>query len=170
MFWYVTIALIVLLLFWMLVGPVMLQIDTVRQRYRAGLPGVLTARVVPSDGLFFLRFWLFFVPIKIDPFRQRNRRRKKKDRKSVKKKKSRFGIHSTRKILRAIRIKRLELDLDTDDFPLNAWLIPLFSVANTHQNVNMRINFEGVLHLRLDLRTRLITIIWLMITTNKHSY
>ena len=61
--------------------------------------------------------------------------------------------------LGAVRVRKLELDLDTEDFSLNALLIPAFSLVNGG-NINMQVNFEGRAALVMDLRTRIGTLIW----------
>jgi len=56
-------------------------------------------------------------------------------------------------MLHAMRIRKLHLDVDTDDFTLNAWLIPVFSAVNS-ENIRLQENIEGNATLLLDLRTR----------------
>jgi len=71
--------------------------------------------------------------------------------------------------IRLFRIRKLHLDLDTDDTIMNAWLVPVFSIVNT-QNIQVRVNFEGISSLTLDLRTRLGSLLWIFIRTNiNHS-
>jgi len=55
------------------------------------------------------------------------------------------------------------MDIDTDDFLLNAWLVPAFSAVNNGQNVQMQVNFEGNMFLDLDLRTRIGALAWILI-------
>ena len=62
-------------------------------------------------------------------------------------------------LLGAVRVRKLDLDLDTDDYSLNAWLIPAFSMVNGG-NIQMQVNFEGRAALVLDLRTRIGTLLW----------
>jgi len=71
--------------------------------------------------------------------------------------------------LRAFRIKRLEADIDTDDFTLNAWLVPAFSMVNG-ENIRLKVNFEGHQSLLLDLRVTLGALLWMIITTKYKSY
>jgi len=57
-----------------------------------------------------------------------------------------------------IEVRKLELDLDTDDFSLNVWLIPAISMVNG-ENIHMQVNFEGRAALEMDLRTRIGTLL-----------
>ena len=70
-------------------------------------------------------------------------------------------------VIRTMRIRNLSLDIDTDDFLLNAWLVPLFSSMNS-ENIQMRVNFEGTSSLILDLRARIGTLLWIVIS-NKYK-
>ena len=71
--------------------------------------------------------------------------------------------------LGAFRVKRLEVDIDTDDFTLNAWLVPAFSAVNG-ENISLQVNFEGHQSLLLDLRVTLGALLWIIITTKYKSF
>lgn len=71
--------------------------------------------------------------------------------------------------LRAFRIKRLEAEIDTDDFTLNAWLVPAFSMVNG-ENIHLQVNFEGHQSLVLDLRFTLGALLWMIIKTKYNSF
>jgi hypothetical protein len=61
--------------------------------------------------------------------------------------------------LLALRIRRLEANIDTDDFSLNAWLVPVFSAVN-RDKIRLQVNFEGYQYLLLDLRLTLGVLIY----------
>jgi hypothetical protein len=71
--------------------------------------------------------------------------------------------------LRAFRIRRLEADIDTDDFTLNAWLVPAFSMING-ENIRLQVNFEGHQSLVLDLRVTLGALLWMIIKAKYKSF
>ncbi len=172
MFWYIFISLIILFLFWLMLMPVILYADTTRNRYVLTLPGVIKIRLVPSETLFYLRAWIFFIPFRFDPFQAR--KGKKPREKKKKRRRSSFKVGGLGPVLGAIRIRKLKLDVDTEDFSLNAWLIPALSLANGG-NIDMQVNFLGKLSLVLDLRTRIGTLLWnysryrYQLLTIKHS-
>jgi len=160
---YIFTALFVILLIWILFGPVMLLIDTEKKRYLFILPGVLSARVISREDLFYIRLWIFFLPFKIDPFKVTRRPSTSKEITRKEKKSRSRKINPVRfmqKAKRAFHIRRLDLDLDTDDFPLNAQLVPVFT-AFSGRNRDLRINFEGKMYLHLDLRTRVAALLWM---------
>jgi len=169
MIWYIIITLLGLLLVWILFGPVILSIDTNYGIYKLSLPGVISVRFDPGSTKYPVRAWLFFIPIRINPFSIQGKKTAKQQTNKPAKRKSSFkhGRKFAQRMLKVIRIKKLELDLDTDDFLLNAWLIPAFAAVNNNNNINLQVNFEGLLFLKLDIRTRIGTILWLFITKNK---
>ena len=68
----------------------------------------------------------------------------------------------------AFRIRNLEADIDTDDFTLNAWLVPVFSSVNGG-NIQLQVNYEGYQSLLLDLRVTLGALLWIIIKTKYKS-
>ena len=154
-----------MLIFWILFGPVMLTIDTDRNVYRFMLPGVISLKLVPGDEIFKIKGWIFFVPFRMNPFTagKKSGKKKKVPKKKSKGKRKTPGLGTIQRALGLIRIKRLELDMDTDDFLLNAWLVPAFSAVSQYQQINMRVNFEGNLFLFLDARTRIGAILWMIL-------
>ena len=170
MIWYILISLFVALLLWLLLGPVIIFLNTDTNHYHIWLPGIFKVVMVPSPELFYLRGWIFFVPYKYDPFKAKKSKKKKKPAKPVKKRRTKNitgNIQTIMDAVRSFRIRKLFLDLDTDDFMLNAWLVPVFSHINT-ENIRMRVNFEGSSSLLLDLRLRLGNILWILIR-NKYK-
>ncbi len=71
-------------------------------------------------------------------------------------------------LLHAFRIRKLHLNIDTDDYALNAWLIPVFSAVNS-ENIRLQANFEGDASMQLDLRTRLGALLWAFLLTKYNS-
>ncbi len=166
MIWYILIALFAVLLLWILLGPVTITMDTSRNLYRFMLPGIVSARAVPTAEFFLIRCRILFIPFTIDPLRMGKQTESRKEKTEKKKKRNRSSgrklLKKFRNVSRAIRLRRFELDIDTDDFLLNAWLVPAFTAANNYRNVQMQVNFEGNLFMHLDLRTRIAALLWQM--------
>jgi hypothetical protein len=166
MIWYILIALFTGLILWILLVPVIIKLDTSRNLYRFMLPGIVSASVVPTADFFLIRCWVLFIPFTIDPLRMKGRSKTKQEKVKKKKKRKRPSgrklMKKFRNVTRAIRLRRLELDIDTDDFLLNAWLVPAFAAVNSYRNIQMQVNFEGNLFLHLDVRTRIAAMLWQM--------
>lgn len=171
MIWYILISLLLVFLFWLLLVPVIIYTNTDRNRYLVSLPGIFRAIIVPDDGLFYIRCWIFFIPFRFNPFEQKRKKREHKPKKKKKKKRSwGYGkIRTFKGVLRAFRIRRLEADIDTDDFTLNAWLVPVFSAVN-QENVKLQVNFEGHQSLLLDMRVTLGALLWNLIKAKYKSF
>jgi len=170
MIWYILISLLLIFLFWLLLVPVIFYTNTDKMRYLLTLPGIFRAVVVMDEGLFHIRGWIFFIPFRFNPFKQRKRKEEHKSGKKKKKRLWRSGNFQTmRGVLHAFRIRRLEADIDTDDFTMNAWLVPVFSAVN-QENISLQVNFEGHQSLLLDLRFTLGALLWSIIRTKYRSY
>jgi hypothetical protein len=168
MIWYLLILLLLLFLFWLLLVPVIIYTHTGRNRYLVTLPGIFRAAIIPDKGLFYIRAWVFFIPFKIRPFEGRKEKRRSKPMRKKKKRWSFGNIRMMKGVLRAFRIRRLEADIDTDDFTLNAWLVPVFSMVNG-ENIMLRVNFQGHHFLLLDVRFTLGALLWILIKTKYES-
>ena len=162
MIWYILLLLLVLLLTWILLGPLILKLNTDRNQYELMLPGVIKASIYPSQDLAYIRGWIFFIPFRID-LSKLKRGRGKKDKKRKKPGKRAGSIRMIKSIPGAFQVRRLWFDADTDDFMLNVWLIPAFAAINNNRNIRMQVNFDGYLFMDLDLRTRIISLLWTVI-------
>jgi len=165
MFWYILIAVILITLTWILLGPVIIFLDTEAKRYTLSLPGIFKASVIPTPEFFLVRGSVFFIPYRFNPMGIK-RNKTGEGRKSRPGKKRPFNISQGRNLLKglisSLRIRKLHLNIDTDDYTLNAQLIPVFSAVNT-ENIRLQANFGGDSYLLLDLRTRLGEILWTLL-------
>ena len=173
MLWFLPLIVFLLFITWILMVPVMILVHTDTGRYSLSLPGIFMAKAVSGGESFLIKGRILFVPYRFNPFAIRKKRTRKKKTGEGKKKKFRMprgGLSLVRDALRAIRIRSFELDLDTGDYPLNAWLFPLFSMAEG-SNRRLDVNFTGYNALSLDVRIRLGALLWAVIRNRiKHSY
>lgn len=172
MIFYIIISFLIALLLWILLAPVIIFLNTDANRYHVVLPGIIKMAIVPSADIFHIRGWIFFIPYKYHPFQGKKRKKKEKPEKPKTKEKLRMLSGNTQLIKDAVgsfRIRKLQLDVDTDDFLLNAWLVPAFSVINGG-NIQLRANFEGYSSLILDMRLRLGTLMWIFIRNKYKSF
>ncbi len=171
----IIILVLLLILTWILVAPVIMFIDTAVQRYQVTMPGIFAMRVVPSDTLFYLRFRLLFIPFRFDPLKAGSHGKKRKRGKAETGKKRRRGPGKfpggpgmVRDLAGGFRVRKLHMNIDTEDVVVNAWLVPVFTALNT-ENIRMQINFEGDASLLMDLRTRLGRLLWIFLTNRIRS-
>jgi hypothetical protein len=174
MIWIILISLLILLLIWVLVVPVIIYMDTYHNRYILALPGIFKAIAVPSEYLFHIRGRIFCIPFTYNPFlRKPDKKKKEKEtEKSAEKRRLKKTLRNLKlviRVLRSFKIRKLELNIDTDDFMLNAWLITVFSTVNS-RNIQMRANFMGYASLLFDLRIRIGTLLWIFIMNKIKSF
>ncbi len=170
MIWYILIGLFITLLLWILLFPVTIFVNSEHNQYHLSLPGVFKAVLAPNEVFFHIKGWIFFLPYRYDPFRRKKGKRKKENRKKRKGKKPQklsWNIRMLNGVIRSFRIRKLHVDMDTDDVVLNAWLVPVFSLMNT-ENIQIRVNFEGATSLILNLRLTFGILIW-NVVKNKYK-
>jgi hypothetical protein len=161
---WIIISAMTLFLLWFLFAPLIIKVNSDNQRYSLSLPGIFKVLVVPDNQLFHIRLWVLFIPFNIKPF---GRAVKKSEGKQKKKKRSRdlsklmkARFIAIRELTRSFKLKKMWLNIDTDDFILNAQLVPVFSTMN-NQHVNLTVNFEGDISLFMILKNRIASLLWI---------
>jgi len=148
------------ILLWILLVPISLYINTETGRYTLSFPGIVHARVVPSDPLFAFRIRVLFIPFNIDPLNFNSRKKNQEKPGKRKKHPSMLKKMKTGKaLMRSFRIRKLRLNLDTEDFMLNTALVPAFA-AISRENIQLSANYHGEASLELAVRTRAGLLIW----------
>jgi hypothetical protein len=91
-----------------------------------------------------------------EPVKKKKRRIRRINKKEVKKLKlfSKLGW----KVFKTLRLKKFDIDIDTGDVIHNAWLIPVFVQFNG-ENVNFRVNYQGVVSIVLILENSIFRIL-----------
>ena len=93
------------------------------------------------------------------------RAKKKNEKKEAKKKKKQGGLpfkitrRRVKRLLYSFKILNFQLNLDTDDYVLNAYLFPVFSLLSSRGRSSLGINYGGDFELQLLVENRLIRIV-----------
>ncbi len=156
MLWLFFILLLILIfsLLWVLFTPVIILINSESKAYQVRQKGTLAIDLVPEEGFKF-RFKVMGMSVNTDDQKKRKKKKARKKRKW----KIKQPMKLLRKCMKALTIKVLNVELDTDDVVLNAKLVPLaYFLSNESQNRHIHINFEGRLFIYLlaELRLHLI--------------
>ncbi|MEZ4893576.1 MAG: hypothetical protein R3A50_12320 [Saprospiraceae bacterium] len=165
MFWFLTIFFFVFGLILFL--PIRLELDSTVGLYRVSWVGIFACWLVPNELVRWRVFLRVFLWKKELTFTSKPKvESRKKDVKPVVKKRNRaMSFHRVRRMLkygiRAIKLDWLQINWDTDDFVLNAWLYPLFHAMNGHRR-RLQINFMGDQQFVLKLHTNLGLLTWAM--------
>ena len=153
-------------LLWILFAPLIIRIDSDNQKYSLSLPGIFKALLVPHDELFYIRIWILFIPFKIDPIGRTRQKGEAKFKKKKKKRNKNFSklmrvrLMALKELVGSFRLKKMNLNLDTDDFILNSHLVPVFTTIN-NQDVNLTVNYEGDISLFMVLKNRIASLLWI---------
>lgn len=144
---------VICLLLWILFQPVIILIDTDSEIYQIRQKG--TFAIALKDNLKF-RFKVMGIEVKPGSDKRKQRKKSRKGRKRAPS--HRFQL--LRSCLTAIRVRKLIVDIDTDDVVLNAQLIPLaWFLSNKDEDRLCNINFEGTLMIYLLIEIRLYLIL-----------
>lgn len=153
---------------YILIIPVTIKIDTYDNIYYVRMQGIWGFKLQKKNDIWKARFSLLFLKFKPDVFKKKKDKEQSTEVESKPKKirKKRHGkiriLKLFFRILKTFNIRKIESDLDTGDFPLNAQLIPLFYSMN-RRNVTLSVNFNGINNLYLVVYTRLYKVIYQII-------
>ncbi len=160
MIWFFIVLFFVLgLLLWL---PIELQVDTENDVYRMQWRGIFGLRALPESTRWRFFFKVFFIEKewRRDTVAAAAEKPEKPAPRKTNRKKSKPAIPVRRiwqlvkNMLRSIEVRRCHIALDTDDYPRNAILFPVFFLLSTGRR-QLIINFNGEQVIQLHLQTRL---------------
>jgi len=154
----VVIGLVVFTIICMVVIPIYFSIDTDEGIYLIRQPGFFSIRFFPGRNFDVeTRIAGIKVNLKVVP----NERRE--DPKKVSRERKRYSpsawMFLFERIVRSFETKRFEMDIDTEDFALNAQLIPIAYFASK-QPYSISVNFIGRNYLQALIMVRPVKLIW----------
>ncbi len=162
MIWFLLfLILLIALLLWL---PLQVEIVTGKDIYEARWSGLFRFRAAPDEERWrwFIRFLFWEKELKPGEGEQPEKRVKAAGRKPVIS--GRQGMRLVKNLLKAIKIRRLQINWDSGDFMLNAWLYPLFRLLN-RRNIRLQVNFMGNQEIAIFLQTRLYRLGWAFLRT-----
>ena len=148
------IGLLLLLLGLLLVLPIIIRLDTQENTFDMRMPGVFHSWLGIDQLGLVIHIWLPVYQFKIHPFqastpKQASQKKKKRSRKG-----SRVRIKSALNMIRSFRCDLLEVVIDTDDYILNAQLVPVGQLLS-RGNLSIFVNFRGVNSSKIQIRNTL---------------
>jgi hypothetical protein len=159
MIWIIILGAFLLIFTFILFAPLQLKIDSKLGVYHIDWGGIIEGNFIPDhDNLLQskLKLRILFWSRSIKPFLHRGKsvkkKRSKKDISEASKKKKwkipfKHPIRKIRAILNSFQIKDFEMNVDTDDYVMNAYLYPVFHLFSSKYR-HLKINYEGKLELR----------------------
>lgn len=176
MTWAIISGILIIILCWVLFAPLFLYVNTDEEKYSAGLKWFLNFNLIPDeDHLFCIRISVVFYSFNFFPLKKKEKKTKAdlKEKKS-KKKKKRPALRTILliknivwKIVKSFRLKKLYINMDTNDVMANAYLIPVF--ANLHRNnINLYVNYSGDFKVIINIENNIFRMLVVTIQTYLH--
>jgi hypothetical protein len=161
----------------LLLTPLVLELDSVRGICRVYYQGIASCDIFLQDGRFMLRIWVLGWRKTIDPFLTKKKQttskktepKPKTPRKRIKIKWVKWGMKKAIAVLRTFEVKDIYLNVDTDDFFIDALLYPVaFWLTRgsrwlSNGNRSFQINFNGDVEIRLRIENRIGKILFSLI-------
>lgn len=152
---------------WLMLMPIIISVNTWSDDYSVRWKNIGRASVLVIEDELLIRLRVFFWRKDFYPLRPGKKKKppKKEEKKPEKKAKSRwerFPMRKIRGVLRAIKVRRFKLDVDTDDYVLNAYLYPVAYFLN-RPNRELSINFTGRTNFLLQVEIQPIRVVGAMI-------
>lgn len=155
----ILLGVLVALLLWLLLSPIVLQVDTRHNEYVLYWGTLANASLVPQKDDLLLRlrlpFWrkdFSMIRLLVKP--TKNKQTRTREAPPKQKSKWRFSWTRFRRILKSFRVQYFRLELDTDDYVTNAYLYPLCHFLNTPTR-SITINFQGRSQCAFRIQNRL---------------
>lgn len=150
--------LFLLVIFYLLIMPIILFVDTASNKYYVQFKGLAKASFESQkEDIFRVKLTILFFKFYFYPLKNNNFFKTKKS-KMRNSKKSNMSIKKGLRILRSFKVKKIFVNIDTGDCILNAKIYPFFSFLKHHTG-NFNINFNGKNKLVLHIQNRPINII-----------
>lgn len=151
-----------ILVTYLLLMPIILSINTLKNDYYIQLKGLAKANIEAHEDelvriklkVFFMTFYFF----PIDEYYKRKRVKKLKPKKNKTKSRKRLSLNKGLQVLRSCKVKQFAIDVDTGNVITNAKLYPAFAFLNYHIG-GFNINFQGQNQLAVRIQNRPIDII-----------
>jgi hypothetical protein len=157
-------ALFLILLIGFLFTPVYLYVDTSEERYEAFHSPVFRFSLTIQEHMVLPKLTLLGINIPL-PTKEKSTGVSQKP---ATKKAKRTGIKKSfdawrfliRESVKSFDIRKVEVDVDTDDVLLNAQLVPVFLWA-TRGSVKLNTNFNGRVYFHLEVTNLPVKILWI---------
>jgi hypothetical protein len=137
----------------LLIAPMQLVIDSNRNLFGLQWKTIGAAKVFLAKDDIILRTRLFFWQKDWHPLQWKPAKKKPKKKKPAKKKKNWLSFRRVKRLLRSFRVKKLLINIDTDDYVVNSYLYPLFYLLDRSQE-SLHINYEGEFDCQLTVENR----------------
>ena len=160
---WILIAAILAIILWMLIAPFKLCVNTYKNQYYVSFGGIIKASLCLRQDMPCLNLRIPFYSYYTDPFAAKDSKKvtKVKSKAAGKKKSSgwqKLDLSTVLAMIRTFTVKHFYVDVDTDNYVLNAQLIPIF-VGLSQGKAQWQVNFQGQANLWVVVENRLYQLI-----------
>jgi hypothetical protein len=138
----------------LLLAPFYLEIDSEKEKLSLKWSIIFLADIISANDSLLLRLRIFGFTYRIDLFRGKKFQEHKENttKKYENKSKRNFPLNRFINVIKSFKVKKLNIDVDCGDDPLNGILFPIFYWAKIKFNKNIAINFEGRVKFQLLIK------------------
>jgi hypothetical protein len=156
---------LLLLVLYLLLVPIVLNIDTISNEYYLRVKGLTKASIEQHDTeIFRIKIRAFLTNFYVYPLKKKQRKKKKTPKvQRILKYKKKLGPIKILRLLRTFKVKRFYIDIDTGNCITNAKLYPVFAILNYNVG-GTHVNFQGRNELVMRIENRMIYIIKELLT------
>lgn len=160
MLWIVFGILLVLFILYLLFVPLDVVINIAKNQYFVRIRGLAKVALEGHEKEFLqIKLNTLFTRFYFYPLRKKKKEQKKRiETKSRKRRDFKSNFKRGLQVIKSFKVKKLMLDIDTDNCIQNAKLYPAFAFLNHHVGT-FKVNFEGRVNMVLHLQSRPIIII-----------
>ena len=151
----------VLLLLAILVIPIEVELSTLTEKYEIRVGKIVNSGLEISDeGIIAIRIKMVWWDKKfiLFPPTAEIKKDEKKNKPQPKNKKNTLTKENVTRIfsvVKSFKVIRFYINIDTDDYILNAFLYPLFFVLKKRKGLNIQVNYEGLEELDILIKNNL---------------
>ena len=164
MIWVIVVSVVLLLLIGLLLLPIAVEVNTDAGVYQVRLKGLAKIRLLPGPEVWKVRICLGRWKKEVEVFgtKEHKEEQVKKARKRTWKTRPATIWRKFRHLMGSFRVLRFRLILDTDDYILNAFLFPFFTLVS-RKDRSVVVNFTGRNSLDFLAVNRVWRVIWSLI-------
>lgn len=164
----IILSVILFLIILLLTLPVQIEADSGDGSFQVSMPVFFSAGIFNLMDSPEMKIKILLIPVRLDSLIRGMKKKKKVNEDEHIKKNN--GNHNKvkrplklfRSFMNCFKIRTLQCDIDTGNFPLNAQLVPLVTLVNDY-NKNISINFENRIYIYFLIETRVINFLILFI-------
>ncbi|MEP1094200.1 MAG: hypothetical protein ABJG78_03780 [Cyclobacteriaceae bacterium] len=138
----------------MLFVPLIIRLDTVENIVDIRIRGIFHSWLSADQAGLVVHVWLPIYHFEIHPFQESATKSGSSEKKNGSRTPGRKQIRRVLNMIRSFRIDFIEVAVDTDDYVLNAQLVPIGQFLSSN-NISLSVNFCGATFCKIQIQNTL---------------